>query len=182
MIVRFLLPESFAGTAQNRVGMPSRGPLQPPSDYRQRLFRQDEYVNMIGHNDPSPEFVEVSLPVASNKRLRDKASDTTVPKPQRPSVGTITLAIGGSKASSLGLVLTRDDLPGRKGAPQSPGYKDKCIFRMPVRETAFVIHKLAGETACATIQWDDPNILLRLVAQAVSPASNRSTILLRETD
>src|SRR4051794_30157129 len=57
VIVRFRLPES-PGLAQELIGCSGSGTLEPTHQHWHGNFGQEQYMDVIGHDDPGAEFVE----------------------------------------------------------------------------------------------------------------------------
>jgi hypothetical protein len=54
-------PECTASAAQYPVGIPCTAAFDPPDDFRQVKPRPEDYVNVVGHQDPGTQFVAAIL-------------------------------------------------------------------------------------------------------------------------
>ncbi len=156
MIERFRLPKGLSGSTQNQVGCARRGALQPARNYRQWLLWPQDDVNVIRHDDPGLELIEVSLPRAVLNCGGDRLRHTRVLQPDGSESCFVEFAVMEQKGASGGEWGGRwfGILHAWYGAGQTPIHQEEALlFEVgePVREFAAVEHAgLAGESACPT--------------------------------
>ena len=61
------MPKRLPGFVQNAIGCSGGGALDPSHDFANRHERKNQEVDMIGHDYPSNQFVEVSLAVGDDQ-------------------------------------------------------------------------------------------------------------------
>jgi len=155
MIERFVLPEGLARTAQYLVGSPGRRALQPTCNYRQTHVRLKDYVNMIGHDYPGLQKIELPLRLAVQESAGNYVRDARLLQPDGAEGRLIGLAVHGDEGLPCGFGPSHAQrmIPW-KGTSQAPCNEEEGILtgiRNQVGKLAAVKHgRLTGENACLT--------------------------------
>lgn len=141
MIERLVLPKGCSSTAENAIGDPSGSTLEPAHQMPQIDVRLQDYMNMIGHDDPSVKSVKSADCFAIPKRVDEHGRDTRLLKPERTGTGLIVPVLERANGGGIGTQL-RADL-GRAGghrSSQAPREENDGIGRDPVRQSSAIEH------------------------------------------
>jgi hypothetical protein len=152
MVEGFVLPESFAGSTQNQVGLPRRGAFQPARNHRQRRAGTQQYMNVIGHDHPRPGLVELPSTFDVQEDVGHHLRYASIPQPNGADSGLVHLPVQGEECAAGGESMRQPALGHRAG--QTPRQEQEGRLGdigMPVGKSSAVEHvRLVGESACPT--------------------------------
>jgi hypothetical protein len=113
-------------------------------------------MNMIRHDDPRHEFVELSFLFSDADCVRHEARDARVLQPGGAFRGSIEDSVGFDEGSS-GCLSSSNFAPFYERTPQAPGQEQVQAIWLNVRQSSAVVEhpEWAGETACPTLRGYD---------------------------
>ncbi len=162
MVEGLILPEGTASPAQKQVRLSRRGAFQPARNRRQRGLGPQQNMNVIRHDNPGSEFIEIPPGLAIEEGVGYGARDSRVKQPDGTESGFVHFAVPCEKGPSCGQAGAgasachplRNTHSGY-GAGQTPRDKQKGPLGpvgMPVGQSSAVKHRqrVAGESACPT--------------------------------
>jgi len=81
MVERLVLPEGRPGTAQNLVGHAASPPFEPSQDGRHGGMRSEDRVDVIGHDHPCVELIELAHRLTIQKSVHHHTGDSRILQP-----------------------------------------------------------------------------------------------------
>jgi hypothetical protein len=70
-----------------------RGTFQPTSYHRQGSLRQQQYMNVVGHNHPGSELIKVSSVLAVQESIGHHTGYAGIPQPNGPGSSFIHFTV-----------------------------------------------------------------------------------------
>src|ERR1022692_2013445 len=134
VVVRLSLPKGLAGTTEYQVSFTRGAAFQRAKQTLRRNFGPQEYVDMVGHDHPSPQLVVAKLEPAL-QRIHYNAGYVLPAQVHWADSGCIKVTIHPDKRLS-GSESGRRIPTLRQAAVQMPGYEEPFAFRIDVREAA----------------------------------------------
>jgi hypothetical protein len=135
VIVRFPVPEGFPGSPKNFIGFTGSESFQSSKQAWRRNLRQEQYVDMIGHQNPSPQFIVAKFSTAmqgGDYQLRDRFE----PQVQRAFLRGIEIAVHPNECLAGGELARRRVSPLGNAAMQMPRSEDPFSFRVKMGQAA----------------------------------------------
>jgi hypothetical protein len=151
VVERLILPKRVAGAVQESIGSASRGAFQPPRQNGYRHERQNQNVNVIGHDNPGIEFIESSAGIPVANRVHNSLCNRRVPQTSGAAASACQRPILRYKRVS-GARIALGLLRSWQRAIKSPRKEHISRFVVEVRQSSFVFghNYLAGRRACPT--------------------------------
>ena len=141
MIVGFPLPEGVSGEPEDFVSLAGSHTFQPAEQKRRSNLRQQQNVNMVGHQNPRPKLIVREFNAAeqrSNHNLRDRFQLQV----QRAFLRGVEIPVQPDKSLAGGKLPRRRKSPLRQTAVQMPCGKDPFSFGILMGQpTAEVGHR-----------------------------------------
>ena len=139
VVVRLGLPEGLASAAENCICLASARALDSVGDAREWLVRQAQHVDVIRHDHPRMQFVQVPGSMAEQEGFRDRIGNGGVGQPCRARPGLIQLSVHHDELLNGRLwcrpMACTKAAPGQR-AVQPKGQEDVGVVRLPVRKAA----------------------------------------------
>ena len=150
---------SYRRASQNQVGLPGRGPFDPPPDECRWAARLAYHVNMVRHDDPGPQPIPVPFQFPGLQSWCDQSGYRRVSEPEGAGGSLIREAVQGHKDSAGPALWPRTprwaEAQAGQRTCQTPRQKHEGSLWLPMGEmSAIVEHSCTeegtGETACPT--------------------------------
>ena len=134
VIVGFSLPKRLTGAAQEQVCLPRGGPFHPAEQAPRRYFRQQEDMDVVGHDHPCPQVIvaELDAPV---QRVHNNARDIFPSQMHWAKSGCIQVTIHPHERLPGSQSRRRVEV-GRKAVVQVPGDEEPFAFGVDVGKAA----------------------------------------------
>lgn len=138
MVVGFILPERLPHPTEDLIRSARSRPLQPARNDWDCSLRQKEQMYVIGHNDPSAQFVEKSLFFADFERIRKHARDPLVLEPKRATAAAVERTVDGGKSLPGRETDSGAGQVARQRSPQPPSQEDVFVVGLEMWELSSV--------------------------------------------
>ena len=148
VVERLVLPEGRSGTPQNPVCDATGSTLQPSQYDRQRRPRLQDHMDVVGHDHPSVERVELTDCLAVSDGVAHDCSHSWIAQPNRADLRTLPW----------------------EGAGKAPGDEDDGLIRNPMRQPSPVKEHAPVDERNQTTENDG---LLHFVHRTSGPSPAR---------
>jgi hypothetical protein len=143
MIVRFPLPEWLASPVEKPICFAHGSSLQRLEQLRWRCQRQQEYMNVVRHDDEWPKLVLTEFN-APEQRIYDELRDTLLSQERRPRAGRVKVSVNPSERFTRRKLRRRREFSGGQRSVQSPGHEQPTSVGINMWEAALGGHLLTS--------------------------------------
>ena len=145
MIERFVLPKGCSRTTKHAVGRTACSTFKPAHQIGQIDLRSQDYVDMIGHNDPGMQRVQPADRFTILEHFCEHVRDTGLLKPERTGIALIAPVRKGADGSRIATLRRKLGCAGGHGTGQPPRHENGRIGRNPMRQASAIEHSFPVE-------------------------------------